>query len=84
MSQQLDAEGLTLPANYFAQLVQFGMLPTNCGPAFTLPIQNLYVNESIGDTTRVYKGYSISGQVGFGPHVVIMPPSSPRWVFRPR
>jgi len=73
VQSQVDAEGLNLPPGYFMQVVQFGMLPTNCGPAFVLPIQNLYVNESIGDTTRVYKGYSISGQVGFGPHIVIMP-----------
>ena len=73
VSQQVDAAGLNLPPDYFAQVVQFGMLPTNCGPGFVLPVQNLYVGESLGDTTRVYKGYSISGQIGLGPHIVILP-----------
>ncbi len=73
VSTQVDADGVNLPPEYFAQIVQFGMLATNCGAGFVLPIQNLYLNESVGDTTRVYQGYSISGQIGFGPHIVIMP-----------
>lgn len=73
VGSEVDAEGLNLPPGYFQQVVNAGLLPTACGPGFVLPITSLYVNEQIGDTARVYQGYSLSGQIGFGPHVLIMP-----------
>ncbi len=70
---QADAAGLILPSGYFNELQYLATLPTACGAGFVLPLASVYVNEQVGNTARVYQGYSLAGQIGFGPHVVIMP-----------
>jgi hypothetical protein len=75
VNASIVAPGLGLDAGnpYINALQGFYSLPTACGAAAVLNPNNVYVSELIGDTTRVYRGYDLSGKISFGPHLVVIP-----------
>jgi hypothetical protein len=68
-----DSLGLTDPTNPFYQAVT-GYFNNVCGaPAGTVLQPNLYVQQLIGGTTRVYQGYTAQANIGIGKNVVVVP-----------
>lgn len=60
-----------LPPGYASEVNQYYMQGTVCGAAAALP--TIYVNQLINNTNRVYQGFSLSGRVGIGPNIVVIP-----------
>ncbi len=75
VNAQIVAAGLgfTAASPYVAALQNYFTSPYTCGPAAVLDPANVYVNEPIGDTTRVYEGFTLSGRIALGPHLVALP-----------
>ncbi len=65
--------GLTDPTNPFAsayyQAIN-GYFSNVCG---TPAVPNVYVQQQIGGTTRVYQGFTATGRFGIGKNVVVIP-----------
>ncbi len=62
--------GFTSATPYIAALQTYFSAPTVCGPHAVLDPANVYIGEQIGDTTRVYQGFTLSGRIALGPHLV--------------
>lgn len=65
--------GFNATSPYIADLQSFFDSPFTCGPTAILNPANVYVSEPIGDTTRVYGGFTLSGRIALGPHLVAIP-----------
>jgi hypothetical protein len=65
--------GFTATNPYIEELQSFFASPYTCGAGAVLNPSNVYVSEPIGDTTRVYAGFTLSGRVALGPHLVAIP-----------
>ncbi|MBV8150291.1 MAG: hypothetical protein JOY59_01940, partial [Candidatus Eremiobacteraeota bacterium] len=61
-----------LPPGYVGQIANAWSQPTICG-ALPFTSQGVYVNEPISGTARVYQGFNLSGRIGLGPNVVVLP-----------
>jgi hypothetical protein len=67
---QVTANSLGLdPTSPYYQLVT-GYFNNVCG---TNAVPNLYVQQQIGGTTRLYQGYTATARIGFGRNVVVIP-----------
>ncbi|HTD35435.1 MAG TPA: TonB-dependent receptor, partial [Candidatus Elarobacter sp.] len=64
-----DSLGLTDPLSPYYQAVT-GYYGNVCG---TSAVPNLYVQQLIGGTTRVYQGFTAQANVGIGKNVVVVP-----------
>ena len=75
VNAQIVATGLgfTTASPYVAALQAYYSSPYTCGVSAVLSPANVYVNEPIGDTTRVYEGFTLSGRIALGPHLVALP-----------
>lgn len=65
--------GLLDPTNPFDQAYTAavnGYYSNVCG---TSAPPNLYVQQQIGGTTRIYQGFSANARIGFGPNIVVIP-----------
>jgi len=58
------------PAGYLATLASVYAAPSVCG---STPAPQVYVNEAIGGTRRVYRGLTASGRIGIGRYFVALP-----------
>ncbi|MGD0474385.1 MAG: TonB-dependent receptor [Candidatus Velthaea sp.] len=65
--------GFSPTSPYIQDLQSFFDSPFACGPTAVLNPANVYVSEPIGDTTRVYQGFTLSGRIAIGPHLVAIP-----------
>jgi carboxypeptidase family protein/TonB-dependent receptor-like protein len=67
---QVTANSLGLdPTNPYYQAIT-GYYNNVCG---TSAVPNLYVQQQIGGTTRIYQGFTATARIGFGPNVVVIP-----------
>jgi Carboxypeptidase regulatory-like domain/TonB-dependent Receptor Plug Domain len=64
-----DSLGLTDPTSAYYQAVT-GYYGNVCG---TSAVPNLYVQQLIGGTTRVYQGFTAQANIGLGKNVVVVP-----------
>jgi hypothetical protein len=65
--------GISDPSNPFYQAVT-GYFNNVCGaPAGGGTYPNMYVQEPIGGTTRVYQGYTATANIGIGKNLVLIP-----------
>jgi hypothetical protein len=75
ISAQIASTSLGFDASnpYIAELQSYFASPYVCGPSAILNPANVYVSEPIGGTTRLYQGFTLSGRVALGPHLVMLP-----------
>jgi hypothetical protein len=75
ISAQIAASSLGFTATnpYISDLQNYFSSPYVCGADALLNPQNVYVSEPIGGTTRLYAGFTLSGRVALGPHLVMLP-----------
>lgn len=75
VNAQINAASLGLSAGdpYIAALQGYYASPFVCGTNAVLSPSGVYVSEAIGGTTRVYQGFDVSGRIGLGPHIVVLP-----------
>jgi hypothetical protein len=75
INAQIVASSLGFSASdpYIQALQSYFSSPYVCGATAVLNPANVYVSESIGDTTRLYQGFTLSGRVALGPHLVALP-----------
>lgn len=69
VNADLVGSDVGLPGSYFNDVANY--FGTVCG--INAPAPQVYVNERIGDTTRVYQGYTATARIGIGPNVVVIP-----------
>jgi hypothetical protein len=65
--------GFSAASPYIQSLQNYFASPYTCGAAAILDPANVYVNEPIGNTSRLYQGFTLSGRVALGPHLVAIP-----------
>ncbi|MFN2459483.1 MAG: carboxypeptidase regulatory-like domain-containing protein [Candidatus Velthaea sp.] len=75
INAQIVATSLGMDASnpYIAALQGFYASPFTCGAGAVLNPNSVYVSEPIGDTTRTYQGFTLSGRIALGPHWVMLP-----------
>jgi hypothetical protein len=67
---QVTANSIGLdPSSPYYQAVT-GYFDNACG---TSAVPNLYVQQQIGGTTRLYQGYTATARIGLGPNIVVIP-----------
>lgn len=67
----LSGTSAGLPPGYVGQINAYFTQPTVCGSSLGLP--TVYVNEFVGNTTRVYQGFDITARIALGRNVVVIP-----------
>jgi hypothetical protein len=65
--------GFSAASPYIQALQSYFASPYTCGAAAVLDPANVYVSEPIGNTTRLYQGFTLSGRIALGPHLVAIP-----------
>jgi len=75
INAQIVATSLGFSASdpYIQALQSYFSSPYACGATAVLNPANVYVSEPIGDTTRLYQGFTLSGRIALGPHLVAIP-----------